>query len=311
MHRLIIDTDGGVDDALALLFALACPDAKVEAITTVHGNVPVEQATGNVLEVLHIAACERPVFRGCGAPLSVAPFFARDVHGHDGLGGWQRVSPPNTTAIGNIPAYALITSLARESPGEITLVTLGPLTNAAMALRDDPAGFRTLRRIVTMGGAVFERGNVTTTAEFNIYADPHAARDVVRAGVAMTLVGLDTTHKVVFARDRLDRLFGDRSGTRERFLDCICNRMFSFYRPLVGADQFFLHDPLAVGVALDPSLVETRAMQIDIETSGELTRGMVVAERRPWAQKDTNAEVCVGVDADRFLDWFTRLIASC
>ena len=310
MHRIIIDTDGGVDDALALLFALACQDARVEAITTVHGNVPVEQATANVLEVLHIAGCARMVAQGCMAPLSGVPVFARDVHGAEGLGGWAREQRGEMAVLSDLSAPALITSLARQSPGEITLVTIGPLTNAAVALREDPEGFRMLRRMVTMGGAVFERGNVTTTAEFNFYADPHAAREVVRSGVPMTLVGLDVTHKVVSTQDRMEQLLAGECGTRERFLRCICERMLSFYRPRIGADQFFLHDPLAVGVALDPSLAGTRAMQVDIETAGELTRGMVVAERRPWAQTATNVDVCVDVDAECFLAQFARLIAA-
>ncbi len=307
MRRIVIDTDGGIDDALALLLALAWPEAPVEAITTVHGNVPVEAATRNVYEVLHIAGREVGFFPGCATPLSASPVFAADVHGHDGLGGWVRTTPP-CDFLNRVSAAKKTAALARQFPGEITLVTIGPLTNAAAALREDPEGFRFLRNIVTMGGAVWERGNVTATAEFNIYADPEAAREIVQSGIPLTLVGLDVTHKVEFTRARLEVLLGSRSDLRARFLRCICDRMFSFYLPRVGRDIFYLHDPLAVAVALDRSLVETRAMSVDIETQGELTRGMVVPERRPWVQRPANVDVCVNVDAERFLDLFCELV---
>jgi len=311
VRRIVIDTDGGIDDALALLLALAWPEARVEAITTVHGNVPVEAATRNVYEVLHIADCEASrqvsVTAGSAAPLSAAPVFAADVHGHDGLGGWVRTAPPRDPSH-SVSASKKIAALARQFPGEITLVTIGPLTNAAVALREDPDGFHFLRNIVTMGGAVWERGNVTATAEFNIYADPEAAREIVQSGIPLTLVGLDVTHKVEFTRARLELLLGSRSDLRARFLRCICDRMFSFYQPRVGRDIFYLHDPLAVAVALDHSLVETHAMSIDIETKGELTRGMVVPERRPWVQRSANVDVCVNVNAERFLDLFCERV---
>lgn len=310
MRRIIIDTDGGIDDALAILLAMASPDAMVEAITTVHGNVPVEQATANVFEILHVAGCERLVSQGRSAPLSAPPTSARHVHGADGLGGWARMRPEGTGKVSEAPAPDLIARLARRNPGEITLVTIGPLTNAAAALRDDPRGFRKLRRVVSMAGCVFERGNVTSTAEFNIYADPDAAREVVRSGVPITLVGLDVTHKVVFTRERLEDLLAGDSRPRARFLRRICDQMFSFYRPLIGRDQFYLHDPLAAGVALEPDLVETRPMQVDIETAGELTRGMVVVERRPWAVRTPNVDVCLDVDAKRFLERFAKSIAA-
>jgi inosine-uridine nucleoside N-ribohydrolase len=148
-----------------------------------------------------------------------------------------------------------------------------------------------------MGGAVWERGNVTATAEFNMYADPDAAREIVHSGVPLTLVGLDVTHKVVFTRERLESVIAGRAGLRARFLRCICDRMFAFYRRRLGRDIFFLHDPLAVGVALDRSLVETQPMSI--------------AERRPWVQNSANVDVCAGVDAARFLDLFCeRVIGS-
>ena len=308
MQRIVIDTDGGVDDALALLLALAWPDTRIEAITTVHGNVPVESATDNVNEVLHIAGCEVMVVAGCAAPLAGPPVFATDVHGEDGLGGWIRTAQARAVELNGVAASEAILEWARRFPGEITLITIGPLTNAAVALRKDPEGFRLLKEIVIMGGAVWERGNVTATAEFNLFADPVAAREVVHGGIPLTLVGLDVTHKAVFTRERVEMLLGDRSDLRARFLRCICERMFSFYKPRVGSEIFYLHDPLAVGVALDRSLVETQRMSVDIETRGELTRGMVIAERRPWVKTAANVDVCTSVEAERFLDLFCERV---
>jgi len=311
MQRIVIDTDAGVDDALAILLALAWPDVQVQAITTVHGNVPVDIATRNVIEILRVAGSRTNVARGCAAPLSGAAVSAREIHGGDGLGGWTRTEPGGPLPLSGLPAQKLIPALAREFPGALALVTIGPLTNAAAALREDPGGFYMLRQIVIMGGTIWEPGNITPVAEFNLFADPEAAREVLRCGVPLVLVGLDVTRKVVLTRERLDRLLGARSDRRARFLRCVCHQLFSFYRTALGADICFLHDPLAVGVALDRSLVETRPMHVDIETSGELTRGMLVAERRQWARKATNVEVCVEVDSERFLANFCeRVIAA-
>ena len=312
MQRIVIDTDGGVDDALALLLALAWPETHIEAVTTVHGNVPVETATRNVREVLHLAGRDLDLAEGRATPLtslfsrSSTPVFAPHVHGRDGLGGWIHTAPLRAIPPSAVSASKTIAARARQFPREITLVTIGPLTNAAVALREDPEGFRLLKQIVTMGGAVRERGNVTATAEFNFFSDPRAAREIVNSGVPLTLVSLDATHQVVFTRERLDRELGNRFDMRARFLRCICEQMFSFYAPLLGEDIFFLHDPLAIAVALDPSLAQTQPMTIDIETKGELTRGMVVQDRRPWIKKDANVQVCVNADAERFVNLFCQ-----
>jgi purine nucleosidase/pyrimidine-specific ribonucleoside hydrolase len=309
VQSVIIDTDGGVDDALALLYALACPNVDIEAITTVHGNVPVDAATRNVGEVLRVAGRQVTVARGAAAPLAVAAVTATDAHGDDGLGGWTRLETSPVPNLDELPAHQLILSRAGQAPGTITLITLGPLTNAALALAQDASGFRLLKQVVVMGGAVWGPGNMTAVAEFNVFADPHAASDVVRSGVPVILVGLDVTRKAVLSREALDAWLGSRSDLRARFLHCITDQMFAFYRSRIGADEFYLHDPLAVGIALDPSLARMLPMHINIETAGELTRGMVVAERRPWAQKPANADVCADIDADRFLERFADLVA--
>jgi len=212
MQRIIIDTDAGVDDALALLYALHRPETRIEAITVVHGNVPLPQALRNVAEILlaNGAQVSFPVSAGADRPLEGEAVNAREVHGDDGLGGWTVGRPVAQLALSPTPAHRLITQLARQYPYEITLITIGPLTNAALAVREDPEGFRLLKDMVVMGGAISEPGNITAVAEFNIYADPQAAREVLRSAIHPLLVGLDVTRKATLTRQRLDAELGDR-----------------------------------------------------------------------------------------------------
>ncbi len=317
MQRIIFDTDLGIDDALALLYLLGCPEAHIEAITTVQGNVPVDVATRNVFEVLSVAGmAELPeIARGAGEPLlGAGVVHAREVHGTDGLGGWTECRAagrrPVTGKLSDHDASETICRIARAWPGEVTLLLIGPATNAALALQQDGDGFRLLREIVTMGGAVGEPGNITATAEFNVYADPEAAREVIHCGVPVVMVGLDVTRKASVTRRLFDQHLGDRDDVRAQFLRCIAEQGFSFYTHSMGWEGFYLHDPLAAAVMLDRSLVETRRMKLDVETKGELTRGMVVAERRPWMRGGENTDFCVGVESDRFLGMFCERVLA-
>ncbi len=306
MQRIIVDTDLGIDDALALLYLLASPEARIEAITTVHGNVPVDIATRNVFEVLTVAGVSAPpdIARGSAIPLASPGVHATEVHGNDGLGGWTSTGKAPLGQLHQQPANELICDRARQYPGEITLLLIGPATNAALAFQKDPEGFRLLKNIVLMGGTVTEPGNITAMAEFNVYADPEAACEVIRSAVPLVMVGLDVTRKVSLTRQVLREQLGLRNDRKAQFLRCITEQGFSFYKNISGWDGFFLHDPLAAAVALDNTLVQTRRMKLDIETTGEFTRGMVVAERRPWITGGKNTDVCVSVDGNRFMAQF-------
>src|SRR5690349_6227470 len=198
MQRVILDTDGGVDDALAILYLLDAPAVSIDAITTVHGNVPVDIATRNVFEVLRVGRYIAPltIARGCDAPVCAPPTLAAHVHGDDGLGGWTTGKNLRASTVVDLPAPQLILDRARRHPREITLISIGPLTNAAIALRTDPDAFRALKNVVIMGGSVGFPGNVTPTAEYNIYSDPEAAHDVLKSAVPITLVGLNGTMQV-------------------------------------------------------------------------------------------------------------------
>src|SRR6185437_15919771 len=193
MPRIILDTDPGIDDALALVLALDSPEVQLEAITTVHGNVPVEMTTRNALGLLEVAGrSDVPVARGSAQPLVRAPVDAKYVHGPTGLG--TLALPEPQTSVVTQSAADLIIERVQAAPGEVTLVPIGPLTNLALALRREPAIASQVREVVIMGGALRVPGNVTPAAEFNIYADPHAAQVVFKAGWPIRLVALDVTN---------------------------------------------------------------------------------------------------------------------
>jgi inosine-uridine nucleoside N-ribohydrolase len=311
MRRTIICTDPGIDDAMSLLYALRVPEIRVEAITTSYGNVPLEIATQNVFEILRVsgAAYLPEIAQGSHAPIQNGP-FSTDLHGDDGLGGWTAAGRVPPKRMSDLPAKELIPTIARRYPREVTLILLSPATTVADALRRDPVGFQMLKEIVLMGGTLFEPGNVTAVAEFNVFLDPVATSEILDSAVPVVVVGLDVTKKVVLTPKILDGWLAGRSDPRARFLQCISARGFSWEREKSGKAEFHLHDPLAVGVALDRSLVKTRRMKVQVETSGTITRGMLVPERRQWLEGEENVEVCLEVDAERFLASFRQWAAD-
>jgi len=193
----------------------------------------------------------------------------------------------------------------------ITIVALGPLTNIAAAIKKDQAAMATAKRIVLMGGAIGVAGNVTPAAEFNIYVDPHAAGIVFNAGIPITMVGLDVTYQVKLTADDIAAATAAHKTTAGQFLIDCTRHPFESTAKRSGESRFFLHDPLAVGVVIDPSFVVTEAMPVDVETRGSITEGMTVADRRsihPSLKKPPTAEVCMEVDAPRFTDFFMQRI---
>jgi inosine-uridine nucleoside N-ribohydrolase len=318
MHRpvpVIIDTDPGVDDALALLLAAASPEIEVRAITTVAGNVPLARATENARRIVPVAWPERPppLYRGGAGGTETA----EAVHGDDGLGGSSLLRnaddlplyPPAATLAGGDAAGALL-DLARRRPGEVTLITLGPLTNLALAIGRDPDAARLLRRAVIMGGAFREPGNTGPVAEFNIFVDPEAAQAVCESGLPLTWVPLDVTHRCLLRAEDLEGLPGTRRGN---FVRDIVRFYMDYHARGYGEQACFLHDPLAVGVVLWPELVRTESKRVDVELQGGRTRGMTVADFRPAvyrAPQAPNAEICLEVDAGEFLKRFVERVAT-
>ena len=267
----VIDTDPGVDDALALLLAWSSPELAVETITTVAGNVSVEQATSNLLRLLDLRRPAIPPAIGVGAaaPLGRAGKTAQGYHGHDGLGdleGWPPVVLPTTA-----PAAEMLVGAARRHGGRLTLIPLGPLTNVALAVRLDRLAMASVGRVVVMGGAVDVAGNVTATAEVNMHVDPDAAAEVFVAGLTIDLVPLDATRQALMRPAHLDAaLAGARPHGADR-VRAIAGRGLSIDvdRGQVGMT---MHDPLAVAVAVDPCLVTWEALRIAIGADGETRR---------------------------------------
>lgn len=331
MKRVIIDTDGGADDAMALLLALRSPELCVEAITTVCGNVAVEQATSNVLRTLRLLGegPHPPVAQGAGAPLVQPLRTAQEVHGRDGLGNatlrrgadGEPLYPPLRRPLLKQRGDELILHLVRANPGEISLITLGPLTNLAHAAERDAGGMRQAKDLFIMGGAFETYGNVTLTAEFNMRVDPEAARTVLELGIPTTFVPLDVTNRVVLTPAMLEPYLGvaagseaagGRGGALAAFVREITGVVMAYEAERHGQPGCTMHDPLAVAVACVPELARAVETRVLVETKGEYTAGQTIADLRPRRASPANAaapaRVCVEVDAARFFAMFEERV---
>jgi purine nucleosidase len=310
---LILDVDTGIDDALGLLYACATPQAKILGISTVAGNVDLKRATRNTRAVAALAGrADIPVWPGCVRPIMREAEDASAIHGGSGLGHAILPEPP---ALEN-PENAIdkIVAAAKAHAGELILVATGPLTNVAVALMREPDLPKMLKRLVLMGGAFTEGGNTTPAAEFNIWHDPEAARIVFQSfggeGAApLVAVGLDVTRQTQLLPEHLADLARRCEGAPHavallRFLEDSTRHYFEFIEKRDGRRYFVMHDPLAVAAAIDPTLIETTAVAVDIETSGTLTNGMTVADWRGVWRRKPNAQVATTVHAERMIEAF-------
>jgi purine nucleosidase len=314
--RILIDTDPGIDDALALFFALASPGVQLEAVTTVSGNVPVEMTTRNALALLDLAGrSEVPVARGAGRPLLREAVYAAHVHGENGVGDVELPAPQRGPA--DVRAVATIIQTVLGAPGEISLVTLGPLTNLALAARLEPRIVEAAREVVIMGGALRVPGNVTPAAEFNIYADPHAAQIVFSAGWPVRLVSLDVTQQTVMTREQFAALAAtDHPVTRT--IQAMTEFYFDQFAAPRGIDTLAMHDPLCVAAALHPDLIKWRTAHVEVELTGVLTAGATVAYFEQAEDVDpalaigrtANILAPVGVDRERFVALYTETMRA-
>ena len=319
MQRILIDTDPGVDDAFAIFLAMRSPELQIAAITTVCGNVPVAQATQNLLTILGVLDLDKfpIVAQGEAEPLVKPLVTAAHVHGDDGLGNTSQLRSANgdplyrpaNTEISSMSGVDLILDTAARYPDELTIVALGPLTNIAKAIRKDAAKMQRLQKIILMGGAFEEYGNVTTTAEFNIFVDPHAAHEVFHFNVPVHIAPLDATHQVILTGERLHAEVDRRESKISSFLKDSTQACMEFYRQHVGFWGFHIHDALPIGMLTHPDDFESVDAYVQVETEGTLTNGMTVADlRRERQRPNPNAQVCVKVAAEAFLDnLFERL----
>jgi purine nucleosidase len=313
--RMILDTDPGVDDAIAIFLALRSPELKVEAITAVAGNVPLSLTLPNALQLVEIAGCtDVPVASGAATPLVRRLVTAKYAHGNNGLAGVE-FPEPKLKPVAE-PAAELIRRTVRANPGEITIVAIGPLTNVATALKSDPGLASQIKSIVVMGGSL-SGGNITPAAEFNFYVDPEAARIVFDSGVPLTSVGLDVTRKVLFREEHLAMLEGAHTPVSQAAAK-IMRATLERFRREHGLTGMAMHDPLTVAHLIDPAILTLKEYYVQIETSGELTAGESVgyphgpartsppmntglmAPEAPESEFRPNCKVALEVDSGKF-----------
>jgi inosine-uridine nucleoside N-ribohydrolase len=306
MRRIILDTDPGIDDALALMLALASPEVRIEAVTTVSGNVHVDFTTRNALALLELLGRgDIPVARGSAWPLLRKPVDAAFVHGDNGLGQVE-LPEPHIKTVGKHAIDVIIETIL-SAPGEISLVAIGPLTNIALAARREPAIIQQVREVVIMGGALLVPGNGTPTAEFNIFADPHAAHIVLHAGWPVRLVALDVTMQTPLQREQVATLV--RSGSPVmRVIKQMLDFYFDVFAPAYGVTAFHMHDPLSLAAAFRPELLNWKPVYVDVELQSSLTMGETVAFFGRPHIPPPNVLAAVGVDTEQFIQLFMQRI---
>ncbi|NPV39718.1 MAG: nucleoside hydrolase [Anaerolineae bacterium] len=299
MKRIIIDTDAGVDDALAILLAFGQKDVKIEAFTTVNGNVDVDKTTANVLKILDLVGQDVPVYRGCPQPLVAPVFNAASIHGVDGLG--DAGIPASKRQPEKKHAALALVDLANQYPGEISLIAIGPLTNLAAALTLDPDLPHKFADLTIMGGAIYARGNTNVTAEFNIYADAEAARVVFERWPKVRVLSWETTMLYPFNGEQVAHFF-NMGTAKSKFFHDIYQKTLGFLREKFHQDLLFSADGLAVACAIDPSIITRKEEHfMEVELHGASTRGLTAVDWFGLGGKPANAEIILELDHARYV----------
>ena len=298
---IVIDTDPGVDDALAIFLALGSPELALLGITTVAGNLPLSSTEANARRLCELAGRrDVKVFAGCPRPILRPLVTAEQFHGPEGLGDLVLPEPGMPLQDRHAVDWLVETLMAAED-GAVTLCALGPLTNLALAMVEQPAILPKIREIVMMGGSVFHGGNVTPAAEFNIHVDPHAAAVVFGCGRPLTLMPLDVAHKALATAERFARL-----EALDTAVGRACREMLTFYRrshaARHGSADVPLYDPCVTAYLLRPEIFGGRAVQVQVETASEATLGMTVVDWRGKTGAAPNCTVMTEIDADAFFE---------
>ncbi|MDQ6435775.1 nucleoside hydrolase [Mesorhizobium sp. LHD-90] len=307
-RKIIIDTDPGQDDAVAILLALASPELDVLGLTAVAGNVPLHLTEKNAMKICELAGKpDTKVFAGAVRPLVRQLVTAEEVHGKTGLNGPDLPEPTMKLQEQHAVDF-IIETIMREQPATVTLCPLGPLTNIALAISREPRIAPRIQEIVLMGGGLFEGGNVTPTAEFNIYVDPHAADIVMKCGAPIVMMPLDVTHQALTTAKRIAalRALGTRVGVATAELLEFFER---FDEDKYGTDGGPLHDPCVIAYLLKPELFKGRFINVSIETASELTMGMTVADWWGVTKREKNATYMRHVDHEGFYTLLTERLA--
>lgn len=311
-QKVIIDCDPGIDDAIALIVALESSQLEIIGITTVFGNVETSLATENAMRILDITGRNIPVFEGAKRPLYAKPLVPPDyVHGNDGLGNVDY--PGSAKKPENEPAAGFIVNAVKKNPGEISVLTLGPMTNLALAAKLDPHLPQYVKQVIVMGGAVSVPGNVTPVAEANIMGDPHAADIVFTSPMNVTMIGLDVTTKVIINEIHLSQI---KTGSRAYgdFIYDISQFYMDFYRS-TGVNGMYAHDPTAVAYLLKPELFATVNAPVRVVTQGIATGETIMAyneftaRQDPWKEQP-KVKVATGVDSDQILKVFNDILSG-
>ena len=314
-QKLIIDADPGIGDAAAIALAILDPEIELLAVTATAGCVSGRQATRNVLAILdHLDPPKRPRVGVCDeqvatAELTIAGADIRweRINGPKGLGDWE----PQVAELHNArEASKLLVELVKEYPNEITLLTLGPLTNVELAAEKNRDFLGGLREIVCLAGTVEGGGDVTAAAEFNAYMNPQAARTVLRSRHTKTLVPLDVCRKVTVTVSQYERVMNGLSGPVRAMFEQMLPYLFRASHEVFGVEGLILHEAVALAAAVKPSLFGRTAMAVDVETSGELTRGMTVFDRRGQRQWQANIDVLRSVEAQAVLDYVLGVLTA-
>lgn len=306
--RIIIDTDPGIDDALAILLALASPELELEALTVVMGNCSTVQGVANALSVLELAgAAHIPVASGLDRPLLQPLLTAPETHGSTGL-GYAHLPPPSHSPA-NRHAVDLLIERIMAAPGKITVVAIAPLTNLALAIRREPALLEAIREVIIMGGALRHEGNTTPLAEFNVYVDPHAAHIIYHSGLPITLVPLDVTYQCILTQADVDRLLALDSPIT-RFIADATRFYMEFHDEYQGIQGCVINDPLALALTFAPELVETHPLYVTVDTHSPLSLGKTMADFYGAWSKPPNMQVALKVQARRFIELFLERIEA-
>ena len=300
--RILIDTDPGIDDSLAILLALASPEIQLDGLTVVHGNCSVEQGTANALAVLELAKSEQiPVAKGSMLPLVQPSLLAPETHGETGI-GYARLPEPVSEPVEKHAIEFLIETIL-AAPGEITLVAIGPLTNIALAIRLEPRIVPAIKEIISMGGAIRHPGNTSPMAEFNVYVDPHAAHIVYHAGLPLTLVPLDVTYQCVLTQQDVQRLL-EIDSPITRFIADATRFYMSYHDEYQKIQGCVINDPLALALAFIPEFVECDDLYVDVDISGGVSMGNTYADFYQMTGKPANMRVALDVRSGDFMQLF-------
>lgn len=306
--KIIFDTDPGIDDACAILLALASPELSVEGLSIVHGNCSLEQATTNALSILELARSSQiPVARGCELPLVQPSLLAPETHGDSGL-GYANLPEPRTGSKVQHGIDFLIEKVMSQ-PGEVTLVAIGPLTNVALAIRQEPRFVDAVKELIIMGGAIRYEGNTTALAEFNTYVDPHAAYIVYHAGMPTTLVPLDVTYQCILTPDDVQKMRRVNSPITT-FVEDATRFYMEFHDEYQSIQGCVINDPLALALTFAPELCTYQELPMDVDISGGISMGKTIGDFYNYGKKPVNMKVALGVKPRDFMDIFVERIVK-